>query len=99
MKMNKWNKKITLILLICVLLLAIPCPVYAADAIVGKITGLGDFLKKVVQAAGVIILIFGIMTFGAGWLGHDTTQQWNGLRVIIGGLFMAGAGLLLTLLQ
>lgn len=99
MKMNKWNKKITLILLICVLLLAIPCPVYAADAIVGKITNFSDLLKGIVQAVGVVILIFGIMTFGAGWLGHDTTQQWSGLRVIIGGLFMTGVGLLLTLFQ
>ena len=97
--MKKWNKRIMLLLCISVLFLAIPCPVYAADAIIGKITSFGDFLKGVVQEVGVLILIFGIMTFGAGWLGHDTTQQWSGLRVIIGGLIMTGVGMLLTLLK
>ena len=95
----KIQRKILFVIMVCSLLVALPCPVYAADAIVGKITSLGDFLTSVIQAAGVLVILFGIMTFGAGWLAHDTTQQWGGLKVIIGGLFMAGAGLLLTLLK
>ena len=94
----KIQRKTLLVITICFLLIALSCPVYAADVIVGKLTNLGDFLEKIVQAAGVIVLLFGITTLGAGWLAHDTTQQWGGLRVIIGALMMVGCGLLVTLL-
>lgn len=80
------------------LLLMFPCPAYAQE-IVGKITGFGDFLVTIVQAIGILILILGILTFGAGWLAHDSTQQMGGLRVIVGGLLMAGCAAILNLLK
>ena len=64
-----------------------------------KIESLSDFLLQIVQAAGVIVILFGIFSFGAGWLAHDSSQQFQGVRVIIGGLIMLCASALLSLLK
>ena len=73
-------------------------PVYANE-VATKIENLSDFLLQIVQAAGVIVILFGIFCFGAGWLAHDSSQQFQGVRVIIGGLIMLCASALLSLLK
>ena len=81
-----------------VLTLCFVSPVYANE-VATKIESLSDFLLQIVQAAGVIVILFGIFSFGAGWLAHDSSQQFQGVRVIIGGLIMLFASALLSLLN
>lgn len=87
-----------LLLLCSVLTLCFVSPVYANE-VATKIESLSDFLLQIVQAAGVIVILFGIFSFGAGWLAHDSSQQFQGVRVIIGGLIMLCASALLSLLK
>ena len=60
-----------LLLLCSVLALCFVSPVYANE-VATKIESLSDFLLQIVQAAGVIVILFGIFSFGAGWLAHDS---------------------------
>ncbi len=69
-----------------------------ASSVVSQINSLSSFVLSIIQAAGVIITAWGIFEFANGYQSHDGTQQTTGLKRVIAGLIMFGAGSLMSLL-
>ena len=51
-----------------------------------------------VGGAGVIFLAWGLLDFGTGYSAHDTTQQSQAIKKVIGGLIMIAVPAILKLL-
>ena len=61
-----------------------------------------DVLKELVLGCvggvGVIFLAWGLLDFGTGYSAHDTTQQSQAIKKVIGGLIMVAVPAILKLL-
>lgn len=69
-----------------------------ATSVVSQINTLSSFVLSIIQAAGVIVTAWGVFEFANGYQSHDGTQQTTGLKRIIAGLIMVGAGTLMSML-
>lgn len=85
-------------LLICLTtFLSITTPtVYAAEDPLTVINNLSNFIFDIVQAVGVIMVLFGLVQFGLALKSHDPSQRANSLLTIVGGLVIAFAKVILN---
>lgn len=69
---------------------------------VSEITNGIDTIKTIVLACvggvGVVFLAWGLLDFGTAYSAHDTTQQSQAIKKVIGGLIMVAVPSILTLL-
>ncbi len=74
----------------------------ATDTGVKEVTDGIDVIKELVLGCvggvGVIFLAWGLLDFGTGYSSHDTTQQSQAIKKVIGGLIMIAVPAILKLL-
>ena len=74
----------------------------ATDTGVKEVTDGIDVIKELVLGCvggvGVIFLAWGLLDFGTGYSAHDTTQQSQAIKKVIGGLIMVAVPAILKLL-
>ena len=72
----------------------------ATDTGVKEVTDGIDVIKELgcVGGVGVIFLAWGLLDFGTGYSAHDTTQQSQAIKKVIGGLIMVAVPAILKLL-
>ena len=62
------------------------------------VNNLSDFIFSVIKAIGIIILGWGIVQVGMSIQSHDASQRTQGLLCLFGGLLIAFAKEILTLI-
>ena len=62
------------------------------------VNNLSDFIISVIKAIGIIILGWGIVQVGMSIQSHDASQRTQGLLCLFGGLLIAFAKEILTLI-
>ena len=62
------------------------------------VNNLSDFIFSVIKAIGIIILSWGIVQVGMSIQSHDASQRTQGLLCLFGGLLIAFAKEILTLI-
>ena len=74
-------------------------PVYATGGDpLTIVNNLSDFIFSVIKAIGIIILGWGIVQVGMSIQSHDASQRTHGLLCLFGGLLIAFAKEILTLI-
>ena len=73
-------------------------PAYAADDPLSVVNNLSDFIFSAIRAVGVIILGWGIVQVGMSVQSHDASQRTQGFLCLFGGLMIAFAKEILTLI-
>ena len=61
------------------------------------ITKLSEFIGKAIKAIGMIILLFGVVQVGLSVKSHDATQRSQGFLTFLGGVIIAFAQDILTM--
>ncbi len=73
--------------------------VYAAgDDPLAIVNNLSDFIFSIIKAVGIIILGWGVVQVGMSIQSHDASQRTQGLLCLFGGLLIAFAKEILTLI-
>ena len=98
---NKRNKerfrKVKMLLICLTTFLSITTPtVYAAEDPLSVINNLSNFIFEIVQAVGVIMILFGLVQFGLALKSQDPTQRASSIFTIVGGLVIAFAKVILN---
>lgn len=85
---------------LALLLTALCCtlPAFAAGDPLSIVNNLSDFIFSIIKAIGVIILGWGIVQVGMSIQSHDASQRTQGLLCLFGGLLIAFAKEILTLI-
>jgi hypothetical protein len=85
------NSKRSCVLIATILiLLIIPVTLYAAgDEVSISIEKLKNFLFNIVQAIGVILVIWGVVQLGLSLQSHDPSQRSQGFFTLAGGIIIA----------
>ena len=96
-KRQKQIVKVMVMALVLSFCLTLTCQATGADAITGKINNLYNLVKSII-AIGAIVLIWGVFDFATAWQSHDSTQMTAGIRKIVAGVLMAGAGTVVSIL-
>lgn len=90
-------RKVKMLLICLTTFLSITTPtVYAAEDPLTVINNLSNFIFDIVQAVGVIMVLFGLVQFGLALKSHDPSQRANSLLTIVGGLVIAFAKVILN---
>ena len=97
-KRQKQIVKVMVMALVLSFCLTLTCQATGADAITGKINNLYNLVKSIIIAIGAIVLIWGVFDFATAWQSHDSTQMTAGIRKIVSGVLMAGAGTVVSIL-
>ena len=77
--------------------LVLPASATAGDPLT-VVNNLSDFIFSVIKAIGIIILGWGIVQVGMSIQSHDASQRTQGLLCLFGGLLIAFAKEILTLI-
>ncbi len=98
---NNKIKKLKILTILSYIILAITTPVVNAVEATGgdplsAINNLSNFIFEIVQAVGVIMVLFGVVQFGLALKSHDPSQRANSVFTIVGGLIIAFAKTILT---
>lgn len=95
-KINKFRKVNTILICIATIISIITTPVYAAEDPLSVINNLSNFIFEIVQAVGVIMILFGLVQFGLALKSQDPTQRASSIFTIVGGLVIAFAKVILN---
>jgi len=94
---EKFRKALKTILFIVGVTVMVTPTVYAAeDDPLSVINNLSNFIFEIVQAVGVIMVLFGIVQFGIALKSHDPSQRANSLFTVVGGLIIAFSKVILN---
>ncbi|MFG6319182.1 MAG: TrbC/VirB2 family protein [Clostridia bacterium] len=92
-------KKIIFVLLCGVMLSIVQANnVFATEDPLSVINNLQTFISGLVKGVGVIILILGIVQIGMSLKSHDPSQRANGIMTLAGGVVIAFAPQIVTLI-
>lgn len=75
-----------------------PVNVYAAESYLTPITNLKTVFIAIIGAAGVIIVLWGVVRFAMAFQKHEQNAEYGGVYTIIAGAVMVGASAILTAL-
>ena len=91
-------KKISIFIVCLLTIIKITTPVVLAveDDPLAVINNLTNFIFEIVQAVGVIMVLFGIVQFGMALKSHDPSQRATSLFTIVGGLIIAFSKVILN---
>lgn len=76
----------------------LPVSAYAADDPLVIIGNMSDFIFSCIRAIGIIILGWGIVQVGMSVQSHDASQRTQGFLCLFGGLLIAFAKEILTVI-
>ena len=85
-------------------LLAVFCAeaVYATEGAttdpIAVVNNLSDFIFSLVKAVGMIMIGFGVVQVGLSLKGHDPSQRANGILTVAGGIIIAFAKEIVTMI-
>jgi len=97
LKLEKFRKISTIIVCLLTILKITTPVVYATeDDPLAVINNLTNFIFEIVQAVGVIMVLFGIVQFGMALKSHDPSQRATSLFTIVGGLIIAFSKVILN---
>ena len=77
---------------------ALSAAALAADDPIAVVNNLSDFIFGLIRAVGLIILGWGVVQVGMSIQSHDASQRTQGLLCLFGGLLIAFAKEILTLI-
>lgn len=101
-KVKKGFRAYAAFVLIAVLTMSICMTAYATVPAgsdpVQVVSNLSDFIFGLIRAIGMIMLGFGIVQVGLSLKGHDPSQRANGFLTLLGGVVIAFAKEILTLI-
>jgi len=89
---------VTLMLTVCMTAYATGGAVPAGSDPVTVVSNLSDFIFGLIRAIGLIMLGFGIVQVGLSLKSHDPSQRANGFLTLLGGVVIAFAKEILTLI-
>ena len=100
---KKLNKKKLLnmgmkVLIVGAVLLVGNNTVFATDDPLAVINNLKNFMFQIIQAIGIILLLWGIVQVGMAIKSHDPSQRANGFMTLAGGVIIAFAKQILELI-
>ena len=81
------------------LLMSVGGTAFAASDPLTAVNNLSDFIFGLIRAIGLILLGFGIVQVGMSLKSHDPSQRANGFLTLAGGLVIACAREILTLIM
>ena len=87
----------TLVVVIA-LMSAMALTAYATDDPITVVNNLSDFIFGLIRAIGIILLGWGIVQVGMSVQSHDASQRTQGFLCLAGGLIIAFAKEILTLI-
>jgi hypothetical protein len=61
----------------------------AADPVTGKLSNLTSMILNIVSGIGMVVLVWGIVSFGMAIKSHDASQRSQGIITMAGGLVIA----------
>ena len=101
MKKNKFERKLKKVCISLVILkgafLMLTPNVYAANNNpLTVVNNLSNFIFDIVQTAGSIMVVFGLIQFGLALKGHDPAQRASSIFTIIGGIIIACSKVILN---
>lgn len=73
-------------------------PALAADDPLAIVNNLSDFIFSVIKALGIIVLGWGVVQVGMSIQSHDASQRTQGFLCLFGGLLIAFAKEILTVI-
>ena len=92
----KKSKKTLTFAISCFLILRVKT-VYAADEDpLSVVNNLSNFIFDIVQAVGVLMVLFGIVQFGLALKSHDPSQRASSIFTILGGIIIACSKVILN---
>ena len=101
----KINKKGNILLKFCVISISIftltlgtTMTVFAAEDPLVAINNLSNFIFSLTRAIGSIILVIGIIQFGASYQRHDPSQRTNSIFTVVGGVIITFAKEILSII-
>ena len=86
------------LLSLCVGTLTAATAYAAGDDPLAIVNNLSDFVFSIIKAVGIIILGWGVVQVGMSIQSHDASQRTQGLLCLFGGLLIAFAKEILTLI-
>lgn len=86
------------LLSLCVGTLTADTAYAAGDDPLAIVNNLSDFIFSIIKAVGIIILGWGVVQVGMSIQSHDASQRTQGLLCLFGGLLIAFAKEILTLI-
>lgn len=86
------------LLSLCVGALTAATAYAAGDDPLAIVNNLSDFIFSIIKAVGIIILGWGVVQVGMSIQSHDASQRTQGLLCLFGGLLIAFAKEILTLI-
>lgn len=76
----------------------LPTTALAGPDALTAIDNLKNLMLSIISAAGVILVIWGIVQVAMGFKSQDGTQKAHGVLFLVGGLLIASVGTVLTVL-
>ena len=104
MKIMKKIKKIGTMVVSSKILFMLMTPVVYAEEVGGDnpltvVNNLSNFIFDIVQAVGVIMVLFGLVQFGLALKSHDPSQRASSILTILGGIVIACANTILNIIM
>lgn len=104
MKIMKKIKKIGTMVVSSKILFMLMTPVVYAEEVGGEnpltvVNNLSNFIFDIVQAVGVIMVLFGLVQFGLALKSHDPSQRASSILTILGGIVIACAKAILNIIM
>ena len=104
MKIMKKIKKIGTMVVSSNILFMLMTPVVYAEEVGGEnpltvVNNLSNFIFDIVQAVGVIMVLFGLVQFGLALKSHDPSQRASSILTILGGIVIACAKTILNIIM
>ena len=104
MKIMKKIKKIGTMVVSSKILFMLMTPVVYAEEVEGEnpltvVNNLSNFIFDIVQAVGVIMVLFGLVQFGLALKSHDPSQRASSILTILGGIVIACAKTILNIIM
>lgn len=75
-----------------------PVPVFASNSYIEPINKLKTVMLSIVGAAGVIVLLYGVVKFAESFQKKDQNGEYSAIYTIVAGAIMIGASAIITAL-
>ena len=97
-KINRGYRIYVIAVIVVTLMCNIAITVFADTDPIAVVNNLSDFIFGLIRAIGLIMLGFGIVQVGLSLKSHDPSQRANGFLTLCGGVVIAFAKEILTII-
>ena len=93
------SSKILFMLILFMLMTPVVYAEVGGDNPLTVVNNLSNFIFDIVQAVGVIMVLFGLVQFGLALKSHDPSQRASSILTILGGIVIACAKTILNIIM